>query len=57
MYVLFQSIVGSVAIFADNPERAISRAEETLAVMFPDIEFQLMGTSESDPKCLTYPCR
>lgn len=57
MYVLFQTIVGSVAVFTQSPERAISRAEETLAVMFPDIEFQLMGTSESDPKCLTYPCR
>lgn len=57
MYVLFQTIVGSVAVFTQSPERAISRAEETLAVMFPDVEFQLMGTSESDPKCLTYPCR
>lgn len=57
MYVLFQSIAGSVAIFTDKSEQAISRAEETLSLMFPDIEFQLVGTSESEPKCLTYSCR
>lgn len=57
MYVIFQSMVGAVAVRCMNPKSAIDRAEQTLAIMFPDIDFELSSTSEQYTGCLTYPCK